>query len=111
MAAKTQMAEEGLDAPATKRELLLVKADLEDRMDRMEDRMEQMEERLQGQITEVKADLKQVKADLKADMDDQSESLRAEIASAAKGVELKLTRIAWTAVATLGAIGILLRFF
>lgn len=83
-------------APATRGGLMSVKHDLEGKIDGLDGRTDRVAADLKAEITAVKADLKGVRADLEVGL---------------KDVQVGLARIAWTAVATLGAVGILLRFF
>ncbi len=82
MSIGSSVAEGDWSAPATRGELLLVKTELEDRIDQL--------------ATDLKAEIKGVRADLKIGL---------------KDVQVSLLRIVWTAVATLEAVGILLQFF
>ena len=82
MSDETAVAEHDWSAPATRGELRSVKHDLERKIDR-------------------------IAADLKADI----KGVRADLAIGLKDVQVSVGRIVWTAVATLGAVGILLRFF
>ena len=82
--------------PATKGDLMLLKTDLE----------------------LVKTDLKLVKSDLEHKIDRVESDLGAKIDVAAANLEVKIAeghrsqaRTTWLAVATLGAVGILLQFF
>ena len=61
---------------------MLVKTDLESRIDQLD--------------TDLKAEIKGVRADLRVGL---------------KDVQVSLLRFVWTAVGTLGAVGILLQFF
>ena len=76
---------EDLTAPATKADLLVVKGDLE----------------------LVKGDLKSMKVDLESQIKDVARDLRGEMAN----LQVSLGRTIWIAIATLGAVGIILQFF
>ena len=82
MSVGTSLAEGDGSAPATRGELLLVKTELEGRIDRLD--------------TDLKAEIEGVRADLRVGL---------------KDVQVGMLRIVWTAAATLGAVGILLQFF
>ena len=89
MSDETAVAEHDWSAPATRGELRSVKHDLEGKIDRLDSKVDRI-------AADLKADIKEVRADL---------------AIGLKDVQVSLGRIVWTAMATLGAVGILLRFF
>ena len=100
MSAGALIAEDDWTAPATKGDLMLVKSDLE------------------GQIKLVKSDLMLVKSDLEHKIDRVETDLGAKIDLAVANLEVKMAeghrsqaRATRLAVATLGAVGILLQFF
>ena len=93
MADETAVAEHDWSAPATRGELRSVKHDLERKIDRI--------------AADLKAEIKGVRADLAIGL----KGVRADLAIGLKDVQVSVGRIVWTAVATLGAVGILLRFF
>ncbi len=55
----------------------------------------------------LKSDLKSVKTDLEGQIKDVARHLRGEMAN----LQASVGRTIWTAIATLGAVGILLQFF
>ena len=55
----------------------------------------------------LKSDLKSVKTDLEGQIKDVARHLRGEMAN----LQASIGRTIWTAIATLGAVGILLQFF
>ena len=89
MSVGTSLAEGDWSAPATRGELLLVKTELEGRIDKV--------------ASDLKSEIEGVRADLKVGLADFRVGL--------KDVQVSLVRMVWTAVAALGAVGILLRFF
>ena len=89
--------------PATKGDLMLLKTDLE---------------LVKSDLELVKSDLKLVKSDLEHKIDRVESDLGAKIDVAVANLEVKIAeghrsqaRTTWLAVATLGAVGILLQFF
>lgn len=89
MSVGTSLAEGDWSAPATRGELLLVKTELEGRIDKV--------------ASDLKSEIEGVRADLRVGLADFRVGL--------KDVQVSLVRMVWTAVAALGAVGILLRFF
>ncbi len=91
---------EDLTAPATKADLLVVKGDLKS-----------MKVDLGSQIKSMKVDLesqiKLLKSDLEGQIKDVARDLRGEMAN----LQVSLGRTIWIAIATLGAVGIILQFF
>ena len=55
----------------------------------------------------LKSDLESVKADLEGQIKDVARDLRVEMAN----LQASIGRTIWTAITTLGAVGILLQFF
>ena len=82
MSATTQIAKDDWTSPATKGDLMLVTSDLNGKID-------QIASDLNGKIDQL---------DRKIDL-------------GLKDVQLRMFRMIWTAVATLGAVGVLLRFW
>ena len=100
MSDETAVAEHDWSAPATRGELRSVKHDLEAKIDRLDSKVDQI-------AADLKAEIKGVRADLAIGL----KGVRADLAIGLKDVQVSVGRIVWTAVATLGAVGILLRFF
>ena len=82
--------------PATKGDLMLVKTDLDARMDRLDTR-----------IDRVDAKIDRVAVDLNGRLDRLDAKIETEIAR----LHRSMGRTVWLALAILGALGILLRFF
>lgn len=80
-------------APATRGDLMSFKHDLEKRFD-------QLREDLERKIDGVRGDLER-----------KIDGVRGESQLGLKDVQVNVARTVWTAVATLGAVGILLRLF
>ena len=89
MSTGSQTAAGDLAAPASKGELRLVQSDLTGRIDRVA-------ADLNRKIDKVQSEIKGMRSDSSLEL---------------KDMEVRLVRMTWTAVATLGAVGILLRFF
>ena len=89
MSTGNQTAAGDLAAPASKGELRLVQSDLNGKIDRVA-------ADLNGRIDKVQSEIKGLRSDFSVEL---------------KDMEVRLVRRAWTAVATVGAVGILLRFF
>ncbi len=90
--------------PATKGDVMLVKHDLENRMDRLEGslngRMDQLEGSLNGRMDRLETTL-----------NSRIEVEIAKIEVQIAGLHRAFGRTVWIALAILGAVGILLRFF
>lgn len=111
MSTSTQLPEGDLAAPATTGQLLLVKSELEGKVD--------------GATAELNAKIDRVASDLNSRMDRATAELTAIIESvrsdlqiairdvhiAIRDVRLGTNRVIWVVAAILGAVGILLRYF
>ncbi len=107
MSVGTAVAEGDWSVPATRGELMSVKHDLKRKIDRLDSKIDRVASDLKSEIEEVRSEIVGVRADLKVGLKD----VRADLKVGLKDVQVSLVRIVWTAVATLGAVGILLRFF
>ena len=64
-----------------------------------------------GELMSVKHDLEKKLDQLRSDLEKKLDQVRGKSEIGLKDVQVNLTRTVWTAVATLGAVGILLRLF
>ena len=112
--------------PATKGDVMLVKHDLENRMDQLEGslngRMDQLEGSLNGRMDQLEGSLNgrmdQLEGGLNGRMDRLETTLNSRIEVEIAKIEVQIAglhrafgRTVWIALAILGAVGILLRFF
>ena len=96
MSAGVPVTREDLTAPATKADLLVVKGDLKSMKVDLEGHIKLLKSDLEGQIKDVAIDLRGEMADLRVEM---------------ANLQVSLGRTIWIAIATLGAVGIILQFF